>query len=99
LKSLRTAATVDFEAMKAKAQEVTSAEAKQIAEKLVKEWHASLAGKKRASLAKKKSPDAVSRKMTATGRGLVRFHGMRVLEKYGAPVASRATTRRGSESD
>jgi hypothetical protein len=76
--------------MKAKARKVSQAEAKRIAEQLVKEWHAS---------AKKKTTKALSRKTTATGRGRVKFHGIRVLERYGAPVAPRAMTKRGSASD
>jgi hypothetical protein len=76
--------------MKAKAQKVSQAEARRIAEQLVKDWHAS---------AKKKTTKTLSRKTTATGRGQVKFHGIRVLEKYGAPVTSRATTKRGSASN
>jgi hypothetical protein len=76
--------------MTTRARRVPQAAAKRIAEQLVQEWHA--------SGAKKKAAKSLSRKTTATGRGLVKFHGVRVLEKYAAPT-SRATTKRECVSD
>lgn len=76
--------------MKAKTAQPSRETSKQIVERLVKEWHASKA---------RKAAPRVSVKTTATGRGLVKFHGVKVLEKYGSSVASRVAAKRKAVSN